>query len=136
MRATLAHMGGARCGVPRPCEATEGATTPAVTSHWHLQLDCANESHFYALPADAYRLKLLLPIGAAARRAELEAAQELEALGLGEEQAGQQAVQQQQLEERLEQQLGEREGGAEQREAEEALVHMQQHGEHDHQAAS
>ncbi len=96
-------------------------------------------------PADAYRLKLLLPGGAARRRAELEAAQELEALGLGDEpqqeqqQPGGSLEQQQQVQQVQRQQHAQQQepaGEAGQREAQEALVHMQQHGRHDHQAAS
>ncbi|PRW59895.1 N-terminal acetyltransferase complex C component MAK3 [Chlorella sorokiniana] len=93
---------------------------------------------YYLSGSDAYRLKLLLPGGTARRRAELEAAQELEALGLGEEQAqqAQQSQQQQQGQQQQGQQQQQPGEAAEQQEAEEALVHMQQHGAHDHQAAS
>lgn len=79
---------------------------------------------YYLSGSDAYRLKLLLPLGAQHRREEVEAARQLEQLALeGEAQAlaAQQAAA----------------GGQQQAaQAQEPLQQLQQHGDHDHQAVS
>ena len=157
----LSGSGGCRCcwvagwigagpGMHKVCHCAAGWAAPLLVplAPCTLKPSVDHLSFPACLPSttDAYRLKLLLPGGTARRRAELEAAQELEALGLGEEeQQGQQAQQQQQppkghLEQQQQQQRGQeqrqQDEAAGQLEAEEALAHMQQHGEHDHQAAS
>lgn len=70
---------------------------------------------YYLSGSDAYRLKLLLPATAERRRQELEAAQQLQQLGL------------------------ESQEGLEQQEMQQPApppLQQQQHGEHDHQAAA
>ncbi|PSC69630.1 N-alpha-acetyltransferase MAK3 [Micractinium conductrix] len=110
---------------------------------------------YYLSGSDAYRLKLLLP-PSAEQQQELEAALQLQELGLGgewpppasgggggaaaaaaaaaggEQQQGSEQLQPQQEQQR--QQLGEEEQDAAER-LPAGLVEQQRHGEHDHQAA-
>lgn len=83
---------------------------------------------YYLSGSDAYRLKLLLPAGAARRRAELEAARQLEMLQLQEGEAGGVATPGQAA-------PGQAAPPGQLREEAEPLQQQRQHGEHDHQAA-
>lgn len=82
---------------------------------------------YYLSGNDAYRLKLLLPVSAERRREELEAAQQLQQLGLGPEVSGAAAAGEEAVGEEWQQQ--QQQGGGEH-----APMELP-HGEHDHQAA-